>query len=102
MLILGADTFSNLSTVRQAALLDLSFTMKRSSLASFRRLIAAVQSEQWDKAAAEVLDSKWSRDVDPKQNPDKGRDNRVAYMLKTNQEHPDYKEVPCLGLMRLV
>lgn len=86
---IGEELFESLPRPRQLALLSLSFTMKRGSLLTFEDMIAAVKSGNWDQAAREVLDSKWSHDVDPKQT-DGGRDNRVAFMLKTARYHPDY------------
>jgi lysozyme len=85
----GEAFYEALPRPRQMALLSLAFTMKRQSLESFVNLKAAALAGDWDKAAEEVLNSKWSKDVDPKQNPD-GRDNRVAFMLKTGRFHPDY------------
>jgi len=56
-------SFDKLSDERKAVLLNLAFNLGRSRLAGFKNLIAAVEAGNWDAAAAEMLDSKWAKQV---------------------------------------
>lgn len=53
----------DLSDVRQEALCDMAFNLGLPRLSGFRRMLAALQAERWQDAAAECLDSKYARDV---------------------------------------
>ena len=68
--------YQNESDVRKAALIDLSF-MGMERLFHFILMIAALGRQDYDAAAAEVVNSQWFKDVG------EGRGNRVANMIKT-------------------
>jgi lysozyme len=55
--------FADLSDNRQRALVNMAFNLGRYRLSGFKKMIAAVNSEDWDKASVEMLDSKWARQV---------------------------------------
>jgi len=57
------DDFDALSPNRQRVLVSLAFNLGRSRLAAFRRMFAAIDAGDFDRAAAEMLDSKWARQV---------------------------------------
>lgn len=57
------DDFDALSPNRQRVLVSLCFNIGRSRAAGFRRLWAAIERGDFDAAAAELLDSKWARQV---------------------------------------
>ncbi len=57
-------SFEKLSPNRQAALVDLSF-MGEQRLAGFKKMFAAFEAKDWQKAHDECLDSKWAKDVGP-------------------------------------
>lgn len=78
---------------RQVALLSLIFTMGKGTFSQFTKTIPAIKSENWEYAAALLLDTKWARDVDPRQREGVGRDDRIAYMLRTGEFHPEYNIV---------
>ena len=60
----GALSFwSNLSLDRQLVLLDMCFNLGLAGLLGFKRMLAAVESVNYEKAADEMLDSKWARQV---------------------------------------
>lgn len=60
----GALSFwSNLSLDRQLVLLDMCFNLGLAGLIGFKRMLAAVESVNYEKAADEMLDSKWARQV---------------------------------------
>lgn len=52
-----------LSQARQDALANMAFNIGRASLAGFKRMFTAILAEDFDVAAAEMLDSKYARDV---------------------------------------
>lgn len=55
--------FHRLATGRKNALVDLRFNLGPSRFRMFRRMIAAVQDENWEQAAAELKDSRWWNQV---------------------------------------
>jgi lysozyme len=55
--------FDKLSDERKAVLLNMALNLGRSRLASFKRLLEAVNAGAWEQAAAEMLDSLWASQV---------------------------------------
>lgn len=51
--------FDQLNDVRQEVVVNLSFNLGYSRLAGFRRFLSALNSSDFDDAAAELKDSKW-------------------------------------------
>ena len=88
--LIGEDIYNRLEPARQVALISLAFTLGREKLSHFRNTLAAARAGDWDAAAHGVLNSKWAKDVDPKNRIGIGRDDRVAYMLKTKKFPKDY------------
>lgn len=85
----GEEFYESLPRPRQLALLSWAFTMSRRSQETFVNFNRFVKAGDWDNAAREVLDSKWASDVDPR-HTDHGRDNRIAFMIKTGKFHEAY------------
>jgi lysozyme len=54
------DGFDRLSEARQGVLVDMAFHMGVGGLSRFSRTLAAVQAGDWDRAAAEMLDSRYA------------------------------------------
>lgn len=52
-----------LSEERQRVLVNMAFNMGVPKLLTFKRMLAAVKAGQYQAAAAEMLDSEWSRQV---------------------------------------
>ena len=50
----------NLPEPAQIVLVDMSFNMGISRLLNFRNMIKAIEQDEWDKAADELLDSKYA------------------------------------------
>ena len=48
---------------RQYALIDMMFNLGQTRFSGFKRLLAHIKSMNWDMAAAEMLDSKWAKQV---------------------------------------
>ena len=52
-----------LSDARQRVLLNMVFNLGRTTLSKFVKMWAAIKEERWERAAAEMLDSKWANQV---------------------------------------
>jgi GH24 family phage-related lysozyme (muramidase) len=90
-LVLGQVFFYQLSPARKMAILTLFFTMGADKVVDqFDDTIEAIKREDWENVADRIPNWKWAKDVDPKQIPGKGRDDRVIYMFRTGKFHPDY------------
>jgi len=55
--------FDELDEVRQAVLVDMAFNLGRAGLAGFRNMRAALALGDFERAASEMLDSLWARQV---------------------------------------
>ena len=55
--------FDELDEVRQAVLVDMAFNLGRAGLAGFRNMRAALALGDFERAADEMLDSLWARQV---------------------------------------
>ena len=53
----------NLDDNRQRILANMCFNLGYPRLSNFKRFLAAVQTSQWETAAREMMDSKWSGQV---------------------------------------
>lgn len=54
---------SDLDDVRHAALVEMVFNMGIHRVMEFKKMLYAVANKQWEKAATEMLDSRWARQV---------------------------------------
>lgn len=59
----GFPWFNDLSDARQNVVASMVFNMGVSKFSQFRRFILAIESEQWEAAANEMLSSKWAGQV---------------------------------------
>ena len=75
--------FSSLDTVRQSVIVDMAFNLGVAGLLKFKNMIAAIQSQDYEKAADEMIDSKWFRQV-------KSRGERLEHMMRTGEIHTAY------------
>jgi len=64
-----------LSQPRFGVLINMAFNLGIRGLMSFRRMLAAMQVEDYDAAAREMLDSRWSKQV-------RDRANRLAEQMR--------------------
>jgi lysozyme len=55
--------FDRLSEARKAVLVNMAHNLGQTRLAGFQRLREAVKEQDWEQAAAELLDSKWATQV---------------------------------------
>jgi len=56
-------TFGSLCEARQHVLIGMTFNLGFAGLLDFKKMLAAVEAADFDRAAAEMLDSKWARQV---------------------------------------
>lgn len=55
--------YSTLDDVRQAVVIDMMFNLGPGRFAGFKKMIAAIEDENWKEAAVQMLDSAWSNQV---------------------------------------
>ncbi len=60
---MAVSSFDELSPVRQRVLVNMSFNLGQTRLQGFRKMWAAIELEDWEAAAREMLDSKWANQV---------------------------------------
>ena len=68
--------FTSLDETRQNVLMDMCFNLGTAGLLKFKAMLAAVGARDFDRAAAEMLNSAWARQV-------RGRAQTLAAMMKT-------------------
>ena len=68
--------FDDLDDVRQRVYVNMTFNLGSTRLAMFKKMHAAVEAKDWERAAEEMLDSKWATQV-------KGRADRLAEMMRS-------------------
>lgn len=73
--------FTKQDEIRRRVLIDMGF-MGVPRLLGFKKMIQALGADDYEKAAAEMLDSKWSRQVG-------GRAVRLAAMMRTNKDYDE-------------
>lgn len=73
--------FSGLDEVRRAVLIDMTFNLGFAGILGFKKMWKAIEAGNYDRAADEMLDSRWARQVGQ-------RSVRLARMMKTG-EWPD-------------
>ena len=57
------DWFHNLNEARKDAMIDISFNLGQTRLRKFEKALTAMSKGEWDTAADEFMDSKWSNQV---------------------------------------
>lgn len=74
------DIFNSLDEVRQCVILDMLFNMgmTRFNPNKWPSMFAAIEEENWEEAAKQMLDSNWARQV-------KTRATRLSQMMETGE-----------------
>ena len=54
---------AGLDAVRQRVLVDMGFNIGLPTLMKFQNMWAAIDEEDWDEASAQMLDSRWAKQV---------------------------------------
>jgi len=69
---------NNLSPARASVLGNMAFNMGIGGLLQFKQFLAALEAGDYEKAATEMLNSKWAKQVGP-------RADRLAQQIRTGQ-----------------
>lgn len=72
------EWFHDLDEVRQDVLIDMCFNMGLPRFSQFRKMLAAIELGQYDRAAEEMLNSRWAEQV-------KGRALSLSNMMRTGE-----------------
>jgi len=70
--------FGALNDARQEAMIDISFNLGQTRLRGFKKALDAMSTEDFDRAADEFMDSKWSEQVG-------NRSTEVTEMIRTGE-----------------
>jgi lysozyme len=73
------ENFDELSETRQAVLMDMRYNLGPKGFRSFEKMIAAVRKGEYERAAAEMMDSKWEAQVP-------GRVWTLAVMMEEDED----------------
>jgi lysozyme len=57
------DEYRDLDTVRQAVIANMAFNLGFAGLMGFKNMWSAIDRRDWERAAKEMLNSKWARQV---------------------------------------
>ena len=77
--------YTDLSDTRQEVMVNMMLNMGWGGMRLFKNMLAALREEDYGLAAAEMLDSKWHRQV-------KGRAEELADQMKEGEPQPEEKE----------
>lgn len=77
LLIAHVPLYIHLSDVRKAVLIDMVFNLGINKFLDFKNMIAALNQEDYETVAKEMLESEWASQVGE-------RANRLATMMKTD------------------
>ena len=72
--------FVELSEARQGVVASMVFNLGLEGFKKFKRMIAAIEKEDWTEAACQMIDSHWAAQV-------KGRAVELAVLMKGDGEH---------------
>tara|TARA_B100000131_G_scaffold147177_1_gene143144 strand:- start:809 stop:1258 length:450 start_codon:yes stop_codon:yes gene_type:complete len=64
--ILFKDNWETYPGELQEVLVNMLFNLGRPRLSKFKKFIGAINESDWDKAAIEMLDSRWAKQVGPR------------------------------------
>jgi GH24 family phage-related lysozyme (muramidase) len=70
-----------MSDIRQGALVNMVFNLGQAGLQKFKKMIAAIKSDDWEEAANQAKDSEWYRQLKDSGDPP-GRARRIVAELR--------------------
>jgi len=89
--LFGKEFLEALEPARQVAILSLVYNLGAHKLKTqFVQTVPAIRKQDWKEVSRLLSLSKWARDVDPKQRPGLGRDDRITYMFRTGEFPREY------------
>lgn len=74
------DWFHKLDIVRQKVIIDMGFNLGVPGLLEFKKMIQAIKEDDYERAVAEMKDSKWHDQV-------KDRASRLEKMMRTGEDY---------------
>lgn len=74
----GRDFFDKLNDVRKDVIINMTFNMGLGGVLRFKNMIAAIENDDYEHAANEMLNSRWARQVG-------NRADRLAKKMKLGQ-----------------
>ncbi len=77
--------FNSLTPARQDVLVNMSFNLGRSRLSTFRKMLMALEVDNYELASSEMLDSRWAAQVG-------GRATTLAEIMKRGKYEPTKAE----------
>lgn len=72
--------FDHLDPIRQRVMVDMRFNLGPSRFRGFKNMLAAMDKGEYAKAAAEMLNSDWAKDV-------KSRAMRLVLMMSSGEDY---------------
>jgi lysozyme len=78
ILALNVKGWDKLSHVRKSVLIDMCYNMGWPALSKFKNMFAAIDAEDFEEAARQMMDSKWYRQV-------KVRGVKLVQAMRTNE-----------------
>lgn len=75
--------FSGLDDVRMRVVVDMVFNLGMPRFKQFQNMIAAIEAEDWSEAAAQMMDSRWAKQVGQ-------RAERLRDMMETGEDSSDF------------
>ena len=76
--------FTNLNADRQIIITSMAYQMGYQGVLAFRKMIKAIEQEDWDEAAREMQDSQWYRQTT-------NRAKRHIYVMETGKLSSSYR-----------
>jgi len=80
-------TFAKIYTPRYCAFVDMMLNIGITRMKQFKKMLAATEIGNWKRAAIQILDSKYAKDVG-------NRAKEIAYMVEFNKEFKGVKNAP--------
>jgi len=77
------DWYADLDDVRQRVVVDMVFNLGMPRFKQFQNMIAAIEESDWSEAAAQMMDSRWAKQVG-------ARAERLRDMMETGEDSSDF------------
>jgi lysozyme len=96
-LLLKDGLWERMGVARKVAMVSMLYTLGINKFSKFKETLDLINNERWGDVAEHILTLKWAKDIDPRQRPGVGRDDRIAHMFRTDTLHEDYIKVRVAG-----
>ena len=82
-LVATFDWYADLDPIRQRVVVDMVFNLGMPRFKQFQNMIAAIEAQDWPEAAAQMMDSRWAKQVG-------ARAERLRDMMETGEDSSDF------------